>query len=215
VGNARLVPPVTAYATAKAGPAVSVAIRSGDKQSGMVGKPLAQPIVVRAVDRDGNPAPAARLQVSAMAGRAADTLITTDSTGQGRIQWTLGQSVGAQRLLVRVAGENEAAEATARARPGEPVTLKFVTTPAAPGGKSTGKPIVVEVADAYGNAVANRSVSFSATGGTLSSARGVTNSSGRASVMWKVAPPKSAKTPASTLVAKLAGTDVKASIKSR
>jgi hypothetical protein len=33
--------------------------------------------------------------------------------------------------------------------------------------------------------------------------------------MWKVAPPKSAKTPASTLVAKLAGTDVKASIKSR
>jgi uncharacterized protein YjdB len=215
VGNARLVPPFTAHATAKAGAAVSVALRTGDRQNGTVGKPLAQPIVVRAVDRDGNAVPGARLQVSAITGRAADTLTTTDSTGQARIQWTLGQSAGVQRLLVRVAGENEAAEATARARPGDPATLKFVATPAAPGGKTPGKPVVVEVADTYGNPVANRSVSFTATGGTLSSARGVTNSSGRASVVWKVAAAKSTKTPASTLVAKLAGTDVKASIKSR
>jgi hypothetical protein len=75
--------------------------------------------------------------------------------------------------------------------------------------------VVVEVADIYGNPVANRSVSFSATGGTLSSARVVTNSSGRASVVWKVAMAKSTKAPAGTLVAKLTGTDVKASIKSR
>lgn len=215
VGSVRFVPPFTAQATAKAGAAVSVAIRSGDKQSGTVGKALAQPIVVRAVDRDGNPVPGAPLQVNAIAGRAADSLLTTDATGQARIRWTLGQSPGAQRLLVRIAGENEAAEATAKAGPGEPASIKFVTTPAAAGGKTPGKPVVVEVADGYGNPVAGRSVSFSATGGTLSSARVVTNSSGRASVMWKVTPTKSTKTPAGTLVAKLAGTDVKASIKSR
>jgi len=73
--------------------------------------------------------------------------------------------------------------------------------------------MVVEVADAYGNPVADRSVSFSVTGGSLSSARVVTNSSGRASVVWKL-PGKTARTPG-TLVAKLAGTDITASSKSR
>src|SRR4029079_6165351 len=102
--------------------------------NGTVGKALAQPLVVRAVDRDGNLAPGARLQVNPIAGRAADSLITTDSSGQARIRWTLGQSAGVQRLLVRIAGENEAVEATARARASEPATLKFVTTPAAPAG---------------------------------------------------------------------------------
>ncbi len=213
VGNARLVPPFTAYAIAKSGPAVSVAIRSGDRQNGTAGKPLAQPIVARAVDRDGNPVPAARLQVSAVTGRAADSLITTDSAGQARIQWTLGQSAGAQRLLVRIAGENEAAEATARARAGDPATLKFVPTPAPPGGKTTSKPVVVEITDAYGNSVADRSVSFTSTGGTLSSARVVTNSSGRASVIWKI-PGKTAKASKAkpALTAKLAGTDLKATL---
>jgi hypothetical protein len=213
IGNARLVPPFTAQAMARAGTAVSVAIRSGDKQNGMAGKALAQPLVVRAVDRDGNLAPGARLQVNAIAGHAADSVITTDSTGHARIRWTLGQSAGVQRLLVCIAGETEAVEATARARAGEPATLKFVATPAAPAGKPTSRPMVVEVADAYGNPVADRSVSFSVTGGSLSSARVVTNSSGRASVVWKL-PGKAAKAPG-TLVAKLAGTDISVSSKSR
>ena len=186
VGNARLVPPFTGHATARAGAAVSVAIRGGDRQSGTVGKALAQPIVVRALDRHGNAVAGASIAVTAAAGRAADTLITTDSAGLGRIQWTLGQTAGSQRLAVRVAGRDSAVEATARARAGNPVSMKFITASATTG-KSTAKPVVVEVADAYGNPVADRTVTFSPTGGTLSSARVVTNSSGRASVVWKVA----------------------------
>jgi hypothetical protein len=215
VGSVRFVPPFTAQATAKSGAAASVAIKSGDKQNGTVGKALAQPVVVRAVDRNGNAVPGASIKVSAADGRAADTLVTADSAGLARIQWTLGQKAGAQRLAVKVARRDEAVEATANARAGDPTSMKFVTTPAAPSGKASGKPVVVEVADTYGNPVANRSVSFSATGGTLSSARVVTNSSGRASVVWKVGTAKSTKAPAGTLVAKLTGTDVKASIKSR
>ena len=210
VGNARLVPPFTGHALARAGAAVSVAIRGGDRQSGTVGKALAQPVVVRALDRHGNAVAGASIAVTAAAGRAADTLITTDSAGLGRIQWTLGQTAGSQRLAVRVAGRDSALEATARARAGNPVSMKFITASATTG-KSTAKPVVVEVADAYGNPVADRTVTFSPTGGTLSSARVVTNSSGRASVVWKVA----AKAKQPTLVAKLAGTDVRTTMKGR
>jgi hypothetical protein len=207
------VPPFTAHATAKSGAAASVAIKSGDQQNGTVGKALQQPIVVRALDRNGNAVPGASIKVSAADGRAADTLVTADSAGLARIQWTLGQTAGAQRLAVKIAGRDGAVEVTAKARAGDPASMKFVTTPAAPTGKTSGKPVVVEVADAYGNPVANRAVTFSATGGTLSSARGLTNSSGRASVVWK-APAKTAKSPG-TLVAKLAGTDVQATMKGR
>ena len=62
IGNPRFVPPFTAHATARAGAAVSVAIRSGDRQSGTVGKALAQPIVVRALDRHGNAVPGASIR---------------------------------------------------------------------------------------------------------------------------------------------------------
>jgi adhesin/invasin len=213
VGNVRFVPPFTGHATAKSGAAASVAIKSGDKQNGAVAKALVQPIVVRALDRNGNAVPGASIKVSAADGRAADTLVTADSAGLARIKWTLGQAAGAQRLAVKVAGRDAAIEVTARARAGEPTSMRFIAASMPTTAKSTGKPVVVEVGDAYGNPVADRSVSFSATGGTLSSARMVTNSSGRASVMWKI-PGKSAKASKakSSLTARLAGTDVKATL---
>ena len=210
VGNARLVPPFTVHATARPGAAVSTMVRSGDRQSGTVGKALAQPIVVRALDRHGNAVPGASVLVSTATGRLADTLITADSSGQVRIQWTLGQAAGPQRLAARVAGREGSVEATARAKSGSPASMKFIAASGTTA-KSSGKPVVVEVADAYGNPVADRTVTFTPTGGTLSTARVVTNSSGRASVVWKI-PPKASR---ASLVAKVSGTDLRVSLKGR
>ena len=89
VGNARTMPAFTAVATANAGAAASVAVKSGDRQLGTVGTPLKLPIVLRTVDRHGNAVPGAVVRLEPAAGRLADSSVTTDSTGQARILWTL------------------------------------------------------------------------------------------------------------------------------
>jgi hypothetical protein len=207
VGNARSMPASTVAATALPGEAVSMAVRAGDRQTGPVGKALAHPILVRAVDRHGNGVADVTIRVAASSGRVADSVVSTDSTGQARIRWTLGLLPGVQRVTLRLRREDTPVEAVANARPGSPARLAFVAPPAtATVGRAPGKPLMVEVTDAYGNPVPDRTIGFTATSGKLSSARATTDTSGRATVLWT----PGGKAGAATLVAKVAGSEVTA-----
>ena len=189
VGNARTMPPVTVVAAAEPGAAAAVRAVAGDRQTGSVGRALAQPLVLRALDRHGNAVAGAVLRLLPGAGRPADSALTTDSTGRARVVWTLGRTAGLQRLTVRLAGDTAETEVTAVARPGRASRLVFVGAPeSAAAGRPLPKPLVVQVTDDYGNPLGGQTVAFKATSGSLTPARALTGPDGRASVRWALGP---------------------------
>jgi adhesin/invasin len=189
VGNARTVPPVAISATARPGPARSVRVASGDRQTGSAGQRLRQSVVLRASDEAGNPVADAELRLLPGAGHLADSSVTTDSSGSVRVGWTLGKSTGLQRLTVRLRGETAETEITAVARPGKAARLAFVSPPeAGSAGRPLPKPVLVQVTDAYGNPLAGQTVLFKPTSGSVSPTRGLTDADGRTSVRWTLGP---------------------------
>ena len=210
VGNPRTMPALTAAATAKAGEAFSVAVKSGDRQLGTAGAPLKQPIVLRSVDRYGNGVPGEVVRFEPAAGHLADSSVTTDSTGHTKVLWTLGgRPAGLQRLVVRLAGDTLETEVTALARPGKPAKLTFVSPPeTAKPGRPLPKPLVVQVNDAFGNPLGGQTVVFKPSSGVVSPARGLTGTDGRTTVRWTPGP--KSKTPA--LTGTVAGSDVTRSL---
>jgi adhesin/invasin len=206
VGNARTMPAFTAGATANAGEAASVVLKSGDRQLGTVGAPLKLPIVLRTVDRYGNTVPGEVVRLEPAAGRLADSSVTTDSTGHAKVLWTLGgRPAGLQRMVVRLAGDTVETEVTALARPGRPAKLAFVSPPeTAKPGRSLPKPLVVQVTDAFGNPLGGQTVVFQPSSGSVTPARGLTGADGRATVRWTPGP----KSKKPELAGSVAGSDV-------
>jgi Bacterial Ig-like domain (group 1) len=208
-GNPRTMPAFTAVAAAAAGRAATVIVRSGDRQLGSVGTALKAPLVLRSVDRHGNPVPSALLRLHPTAGRLADSSVLTDSTGHAKVAWTLGRPAGLQRMTIRLAGEDSTqAEATALARPGKAAKLTFVSPPdKAKAGRTLPKPLVLLVTDAYGNPLAAQTVVFKPSSGTVTPARGLTDAEGRTKVKWTLGPkakkPELTGTVAGTITAKL------------
>jgi hypothetical protein len=205
VGNPRTMPAFTVTATASAGPAASVVVKSGDRQLGSVGAALKLPLVLRTVDRHGNPVPGSAVRLQAAAGKLADSSIATDSTGQAKILWTLGRSAGLQRMAIRLAGDTAETEATALARPGKPAKLAFLSPPeTAKPGRPLPKPLVVLVTDVYGNPLGGQTVVFKPSSGSVTPTRGLTDADGRAKVRWTLGP--RSKKP--ELAGTVAGSDV-------
>ena len=205
VGNARTMPPVGLMVAAEPGPAAAVRPVSGDRQTGSVGQPLPQAIVLRAVDRHGNPVAGAVLRLLPAAGRPADNELSTDSTGRAKVVWTLGRTAGLQRLTARLQGDTAETEITAVARPGKAVKLAFVDPPVGgKAGRALPKPLVVQVTDSYGNPIAGQTVLFKASSGTVTPTRGLSDVDGHTSVRWTLGP----KSQRPELSAKVPGTVV-------
>ena len=209
VGNARLMPVFTVAGVARPGAPVSIVVAGGDRQAGTVEKVLTKPLVLRALDRHGNPVAGAPIAIAASAGRTSDSVVTTDSAGQAKVRWTLGPLAGAQRFTAQLAAGKSAVEATARARAGAPAKLAFVAPPSsATAGRALARPVVVEVTDRLGNPLAGRTVLFSTGSGTRSPARAVTDSLGHAVVRWT----PGTRPGSVSLVAKVASTDLRATL---
>jgi hypothetical protein len=189
VGNARTMPPFTVSATAGAGAPASVVVKSGDRQLGSVGAALKLPLLLRSVDRHGNPVPGAAVRLEPAAGKLADSSIVTDSAGQAKVLWTLGRAAGLQRMAIRLAGDTAEAEATALARPGKPAKLAFVGPPeTAKAGRPLPRPLVVQVTDAFGNPLAGQTIIFKPSSGSVVPSRGLTDADGRTTVRWTLGP---------------------------
>ena len=178
VGNARSLPAVPLAAAALAGRAESLVVRSGERQRGTVGEPLPRPVVVRAIDRLGNPVAGARI-------RWADTVVVTDAAGEAKLRWALPAAAGPQRRPVALEEGTARLELTARAEAGAPAKIAFAAVPTAvPAGRPLAEPVTVAVTDAHGNPVAGRRVALRATSGTLAPTRAVTDSLGRVRARW-------------------------------
>ena len=84
--------------TEKVGPepvATDIEMLEGDNQTGHVGEPLANPLVVLVTDESGNPVEGVSVTWSAQGGTVAPATTTTGSNGRASVQWTLGSTVGA------------------------------------------------------------------------------------------------------------------------
>jgi hypothetical protein len=209
VGNARLMPIFTARATALAGAPASIALRSGEAQTGTVGMVLPRPIVVRALDRLGNPVSDVPLALLPKTGSVPDSAIRTDSTGQATVRWTLGRSLGQQRLTVRAEGASTTLEVGARARSGKPTKLEFLPLRAAgASSRSSARSLTVQLADDYGNPVAERTVRFRSASGSVSPPSAVTDAEGQARVRWT--PARKAVKP--SLLAEVPGTEARTTL---
>ncbi len=95
-------PRVRITATATVGSAVEVV--AGNQQSALVGTTLRDPVVVRVLDRHGNPFPGTSVRFSLDNGNGAVTpdSVVIDDAGEAATLWTLGDSAGSQFLTATV-----------------------------------------------------------------------------------------------------------------
>lgn len=98
--------PVTFTHTAVPGTAATLVLVSGDGQTGVPGAELADPLVVRLVDEQGNgiPGRAVAWVVSTGDGSAAPPSSDTDGDGFASSRWTLGAGLGPQTMTAVVSG---------------------------------------------------------------------------------------------------------------
>jgi hypothetical protein len=165
--------------------ATTVTILSGNAQSGTVGAALASPIVLQVNDQNGNALSgvAVNLTLGSTFGSVPSAQLTTDANGQVSINWTLGTVAGTDTLVAQV-GSLPVLDVLATATPDVPASLTVVTgdDQSGPAGATLASPMTVKVADKYGNAVPNVTVTFSDdANGTLGAATVTTDANGMAS----------------------------------
>jgi PKD repeat protein len=147
--------PVTFTHTATAGNASSVNIVSGNNQEAPAGSKLAQPLVVRVLDQDGNPIPnlAVSWVVGDGGGTADPTTSNTGADGQASTQWTLGGTPGNNTLNAVVSGVGTATFKATATGTGAPSNLAIITQPpsSVTAGATLSPAPVVQVRDGAGH----------------------------------------------------------------
>ncbi len=193
-------PSVQAAATALAPEEVAAALRivSGDRQSGLQARALANPVAALVLDDAGEPVEGARVAFTPAQGDGAadpDTA-TTDADGRAQTTWTLGNRPGTQRLTAAVAvagGPSASASATALTPEQTVATISVAAgdQQRAIRGEPLPAPVVVQLLDSAGDPAANAEVSFAtASGHGRADPRTATsNAQGRAQTSWTLGEP--------------------------
>jgi len=177
----------------------SVTLLQGDGQNGRVGQPLPQPMLAAVADGSGRPVEGAKvvfvLTDPAPGATVTPDTATTDADGKVTAQVVLGTRPGTQ------AGEVRALDANGTPAASAPFTLNAVSESAngisavsgdnqsGPVGSTLAAPLVVQVADAFGNPIQGVQVTWAAVGGgTVSSSTTPTDASGLTSVTRTLGP---------------------------
>jgi len=206
VGSARTVPRFTVTARALPGAAAKASLLGSGKYEGTVGQLLRSAVEIQVLDENGNPVPGVQVSLEPAAGTVKDSIVSTDSSGRARLNWTLGHTSGVQHLKARVEGIERPLEVAARAQAARPANLAFVTPK--PGMELRAvQSLDVDLTDAYGNPVADQPVVFSTRFGTVSPARVMSDTRGRAHTRWT----PGSKEGRRTLVAAVKGSEARAS----
>jgi Bacterial Ig-like domain (group 1)/Regulator of chromosome condensation (RCC1) repeat len=164
----------------------------GDNQTGFVGQPLADSLVVRVILPDGRPLRGVQITwVPDPNGTASPATSITDANGRARTRWTLGTDAGTPTL--RANGPNGLTTPfRATANPGAPVAIVKVQGDGQTGLPGAELPVdpTVRVVDQYGNGVLNRFVVWTVLlgGGSASPSSGVTGGGGLARTSWTLGP---------------------------
>jgi len=183
----------------------SLQIVSGDVQVAAVGTELPAALVVRVLDAAGAPVAgqAINFRVVAGGGTTFAGVGTTNSNGMAQERWTMGTTPGPQRLEARAVDSATGVAIvygtfTATAVAGPPATVAVLSGDGqnANINSALANPIVVRVADSYGNLVSGVQVHFVVTsgGGAASPAAIASGAGGTASSSWTLGPLNGAQT---------------------
>jgi Bacterial Ig-like domain (group 1) len=166
--------------------ASSITVSSASNgQTGEVGQPLAQPIVVHVSDQNGASIANALVAWTVVSGGGSVDAATslTDGNGNASVTWTMGDVAGEDSLRAGItSGATATITATATAGAAATITKTSGDNQSVAAG-SASDPMVVTVVDQFGNAVAGATVTWTTTGtGTLSETSTTTDASGQAQV---------------------------------
>ena len=171
------------------GEPAAIRVVQGDGQSGRVGEALPQPLIFEVTDRTGRPVAGATVVVELAGAAASPDNATTDGSGLATVDVVLGPEVGISEGVATVpTAENQApvaAEFTVSAVAASANGLSVVSgeNQTAIAGEPLPAPLVVEVADAFGNPIEGVTIAWTADGGgSVSEASTVTGADGWASV---------------------------------
>ena len=169
-------------------PAV-ITIVQGDGLTGRVGETLEDSLIVEVLDGADRPVPSATVVVELTGAVADPDTITTDRFGRASAEITLGGAVGnatgAARVIAPESPVEVRASFTVTALASSANGLAAVSGDGQSGavGTELADPLVVEVTDAFGNAIEGVTITWTVEGGgSVSEASNVTDAQGRAAV---------------------------------
>ena len=176
---------------------LALELASGDEQDGAAGEALANPLVVRLVDEDGEGVSgrAVAWVVATGGGTAGPASSDTDDDGFASTRWTLGDQAGENTLNAVVSGVGVVSfTATAVETGGTDPSADLSTISASPASIAAGteqSTITVTVRDGQGAALSGAAVTLAATGGgnILTQPDGPTGSDGVATGSLRSAVP--------------------------
>jgi len=168
---------------------VSIVPVDGLGQSGIVGALLSEPLIVQAVDQNGDPVAGAIISWTIISGggQVTPSQSTTESDGLAEATLRLGSVIGTQSVRAELSGATPVIfSATASAAPASQIVVAAGDNQVAPVRATLPVDIAVKVTDAFNNAKAGVTVVFNVTlgGGSLSSPTAASDADGIASVTW-------------------------------
>lgn len=198
--------------------AAHLIVQSGDNQSGPSNAALAAPVAVKVTDAGGQAVAGAKVQFIVRVGGGTVSSITSasDTSGVASSVWTLGASLGPQKLVAILNTGIDSVAFSAVATSGSPAHILLVSGNGQVGrsNQALAAPLVVEVTDASGKTLAGASVTF--TQGTTnpdaftSSNPVTTGADGTASVTWTLGQNTTNTTVPMTVVASITGSPTSA-----
>jgi hypothetical protein len=185
--------------TPREGLPARISVAGGNSQSGTVGEPLADSLIVRVSDSRDRPVQDVQVAFELVAGGTGarvipDTAIT-GSDGQATSRWVLGQIAGPQRVEARVLGQVAAGTLDimfdASGAPQAPDTVYALSGRVQTGvvGLPLSDSLVVIVLDSFGNPLAGQRIGWTVTGGgSVSPDSTSTGSNGRSGARRTLGP---------------------------
>jgi energy-converting hydrogenase Eha subunit A len=176
---------------------VSFSVVSGDGQSGTVGQPLANPLVIKATDSKGKAIRnlVIEFRVTSGGGSTSPATATTNNQGFAQTSWTLGTSTAdTQRVEARAVSTGQLfGSFTATTVAGPPAAMAMNSADSQTTNRLTAVPIppAVRITDQYGNPVPGKAVTFTIpfydVGGSVTGSPAVSNADGIATLgSWVV-----------------------------
>jgi hypothetical protein len=181
-------------ATALAGTGSTLALVSGDAQTGPVRSALADSLVVKVSDAVGNPVSGVEvLWTVAGGGSISPASVTTGADGLAAAERVLGPTSGTQTAQAAATGlAGSPVTFTHTAVPANPDSLLYVsgTGQSAPAGFQLPDTLLVRLVDVNGNGVGSKPVTWviATGGGSVTPVNSTTNANGYASTRWTLGP---------------------------
>jgi hypothetical protein len=167
--------------------ASQLTLQSGEGQKALAGRRLAEPIVLQALARGGQPVPGATVTFAVADGDGAVDPVTATADRDGRVRtyWSLGSRAGPQRLLARITGVDSAFVIEAQADP-VPGNVRVELVGPVPSGRAGAQdlPVTLRYTDTTGVPLAGIPVTWTLPDGGSVDAAARTDSLGNAIARW-------------------------------